>query len=49
VLDKRVLGDGYWLVRVFEFLQHIVGEIKVQGKGMVEIILGHIDFMLIYA
>lgn len=48
VLYERVLRNGNRFVGVLEFLQNIVSEVEVESKGVVEIVLGDVDFMLIY-
>lgn len=48
VLYERVLRNGNRFVGVLEFLQDIVSEVEVESKRVVEIVLGDVDFMLIY-
>ena len=49
VLHEGILGDSDWLIGILEGLEDFVGEVEIEGQGVVEIIVGDIDFIFIDA
>lgn len=47
MLDEGVLGDFYAIAAFYKVDEGLIGEIKIQGIGVVEIIFSDVDLSLI--